>query len=403
MLLPIGDTPNPRHFTPWVNWMLIGANVLVYLLITLPLSFQGVSPRDPALYEYLQHLRHTLPPGTSPLDVISSLRAYDLFVFAHGYKPAAPELGDLFFSLFLHGGLLHLAGNMLFLGIFGDNVEHRLGRVGYLLVYLATGVVATLTFSLLVGASWVPLVGASGAISGVMGIYFLLFRANRVKVLVLLFPFFFDVLLLPSRWVLGFLVVVDNLLPLLLGSRSSVAYGAHLGGFLAGLVVACFGERLAWRWPWADRQWRLGSPLHPVRSRARGGEEGMALLRRALAEGRQEVALESLFRLERRQLDELSPDECVTLSGWLEQAGHPIAASTLLRRCLAHHVRSEDQARIYLALGLMRLAQGQSTAAFQHLLSVFDHDPDPETAARAREALSRIHVFRRRPQGGSGF
>ena len=160
MFLPLGDTPNPRNFTPWVNWALIAANVGVYVLITLPLSQTPVDPTDPLLREYLRAIAPNLPPLTSLRQVLVHLSAYDLFTFAHGYKPGAPEVGDLFACMFLHGGFLHLAGNMLFLWIFGDNVEHRLGRVGYLLAYLATGVLATLSFSLFETGSMTPLVGA---------------------------------------------------------------------------------------------------------------------------------------------------------------------------------------------------------------------------------------------------
>jgi membrane associated rhomboid family serine protease len=238
-----------------------------------------------------------------------------VFTFVHGYKPGAPEITDLFFCMFLHGGFLHLAGNMLFLWIFGDNAEHRLGRIGYLLTYLAAGVVATLAFAVFAGDSMTPLVGASGAISGVLGLYFLLFKRNRIKVFIFLFPFFMNVILLPARWVLGFYVIIDNLLPIILGAQSNVAYGAHLGGFLAGLIVAFAGEALSWRWPFSNRP---------------------------------------------AQLDR------------------------------------KDLAGSHLALGKMCLKQGQPTTAYQHLLAVFDHDPSPEIAAQARQALSEIDVYKRK-------
>ncbi|RME24630.1 MAG: rhomboid family intramembrane serine protease, partial [Deltaproteobacteria bacterium] len=263
MLVPIGDTPNPRNFTPWVNWSLIAINVGVYLFITLPLSHQGIDLNDPAVIEYIRALG-----GRFDMTQLMRISAYDLFTFAHGYKPGAPELSDLFACMFLHGGLLHLAGNMLFLWIFGDNVEHRLGRLGYLLAYLGTGVVATLAFSLFAMNSMVPLVGASGAISGVLGIYFHQFPRNRIKVFVALFPFFFDVVLLPARWVLGFYVIVDNLLPFIMGHQSGVAYGAHLGGFIGGLGVAWLAESFGWQLPWKDPNWRVGRR----RSRARARE-----------------------------------------------------------------------------------------------------------------------------------
>ena len=102
-----------------------------------------------------------------------------------------------------------------------------------------------------------PMVGASGAISGVLGLYFLLFPRNKVKVFVALFPFFMNVVLLPARLVLGIYILFDNLLPFLVGAQSGVAYGAHIGGFVAGLALAWVGEQVAWHWPWRDRFWRM--------------------------------------------------------------------------------------------------------------------------------------------------
>jgi len=392
MFLPIGDTPNPRRFTPWVTWGLIAVNVAVYVFVTFQLMARPVNPKDPNLLEYLRNLITSLPPGISPRAVLAQTSAYDVFVFAHGYKPGAPELLDLFTSMFLHGGLLHLAGNMLFLWIYGDNVEHRLGRIGYLVVYLATGVVATLSYGIFAGDSMIPLVGASGAISGVLGLYFLLFPRNNVKVFVFLFPLFFNVFLLPARWVLGFFVVVDNLLPILVSADSSVAYGAHLGGFVGGLAVAAAGERLAWRWPWTDRYWRLGRR----RRKPASSTSPLTELQDAIRRGDRKAALSLLPGLAGIDTSTFPPGHCVVLSGWLAEAGHPIAAANLLKRCLATHRSSSDLAEVYLALGLMRLRGGQPTAAYQHLLSVFDYDPAPEVAERARQAIAGIDVYRRR-------
>jgi len=395
MFLPIGDSPNPKGYTPFVNYALIGLNVAVYLLVSLPLSSKGVDPSDPSLMEYLRAL---FPQGVGRHElaqVLSNVSAYDLFVFRHGYKPGAPELSDLLACMFLHGGLLHLVGNMLFLWIFGDNVEHRLGRAGYLLVYLATGAVATWAFSVLAGDSMVPLVGASGAISGVLGLYFLLFRRNRVKVAVLLFPFLFDVWLIPARFVLGFYVIVDNLLPFILGAESGVAYGAHLGGFLGGLAVAGMGERFAWRWPWTDRHWRLGASRPRPAVPASGIGTVMQALRERVAAGDREGTITALSDMSRQELASLSPQECVMLAEWLDRAGHSIAAVNLLRLCTSTHRESADMARVYLTLGLLRLRQGQAVAAYQYLLSVFDFNPPPDVADSAHAALNAIPVYRR--------
>ena len=149
MFFPIGDSPNPQGFRPWITWAIIVANVVVYVLLTLPLSTQLASPQDPRIPEYLEMLRHAGLDRPALAQAMGQLSVYDLFVFQHGYRPAAPSIADLFSSLFLHAGFLHLAGNMFFLWIYGDNVEHRVGRIAYALLYLLTGVVATLGFAVL--------------------------------------------------------------------------------------------------------------------------------------------------------------------------------------------------------------------------------------------------------------
>lgn len=387
MFFPIGDTPNPRNFTPWMTWILMAANILIYLFITVPLSMQGVDPGNPLLEGYIRSIAPHLPSGVSLRQVLAQVNAYDLFTFAHGYKPGAPELTDLFFSMFLHGGLLHLAGNMLFLWIYGDNVEHVLGRFGFLAAYLGTGAVASWFFAFFAGPSMIPLVGASGAISGLLGVYFLLFPRNKVKVFVALIPFYVGVFLLPARLVLGFFVIVDNLLPLLIGPQSSVAYGAHIGGFLGGLAIAVTGERLSWSWPWKDRARRTDRPETP-------GASNLSAVRAAMARKHPSDAIGALSRMNRSEIAELSPDECVTLSEWLDGTGHSAAASRILKQCISTHRNSDRLADAYLSLGLMRLKQGQPTAAYQYLLAALDLNPSAETSMRAHEALSRIDVYR---------
>ena len=392
MFIPIGDTPNPRRFTPIVNYALIAANVLVYLLISLPLSISQPEASDPAIEQYVRTLLPTLPHGVDVRAFIAQITNYDLFVFEHGYKPGAAELSDLFSSMFLHGGFMHLAGNMLFLWIYGDNCEHRLGRLPYLVTYLVSGVCATWGFAVFAGPSMTPLVGASGAISGVLGLYFLMFPRNKVKVFIALFPFFFNVVLLPARLVLGVYLILDNLLPFIIGAQSSVAYGAHLGGFVAGFATAAVGERFAWQWPRGARR-----PASPRRGQSDEPGSALPALRAALDDGDAKASVALFERLSRDDLSRLPPSECIELAEHLAAAGQVIAAGGLLRACLgrAREVSPPDVARVYLALGLMRLAQEQPTAAYQHLLSVFDHSPEPETAARAKAALQTIDVYRR--------
>lgn len=397
MFIPVGDTPNPRNFTPWTNWTIITANVAIYLLISLPLSSKGVSLNDPLLQEYVNLIAPSLSSMAELRQLLSQISSYDLFVFAHGYKPGAPELNDLFASLFLHGGFWHLAGNMLFLWIYGDNVEHRLGRVGYLLSYLLSGVVSTLFFGLFAVGSMAPLVGASGAISGVLGLYFLLFPRNQVKVFIALFPIFFNVILLPARWVLGIYLILDNILPFLMNSQSSVAHGAHIGGFLAGLAIAWGGEHFAWHWPWSDQFRQLGRSGHTetVKPEENFDSSPLSVVRTAVAERNPDRAIDALARMDRQEMALLEPRECSILAGWLDESGYTVVATKLLQGCLAKYPGSHDLADAYLALGLMRLKHGQPTAAYQHLLSVFDYNPDPGTAEQAKQALAQIDTYRR--------
>ena len=395
MFLPIGDTPNQPGYSPWMTWLLIAANVAVYLLITVPLSTQGVDLNDPQVREFIRLMAPTLPEGMSVRQFISQISAYDIFTFMHGYKPGAPSVADLFTAMFLHGGLLHLFGNMLFLWIYGDNIEYRLGRAGYLAAYLFTGVIATLVFAFFAGDSLTPMVGASGAISGVLGMYFILYPKNRIKVFVLLFPFFMNTILVPARLVLAFFIIIDNLLPWLVGASSGVAHGAHIGGFFAGLAIAWVGEQVVWQQPWKDSYWRMG--LSPARHTAQSGSAPTSPLddlRLALRQNAPEKALEKIGQLDRKDLAALDPAECITLAEWLENGGHPIAATHLLKGCLARHGQAQDLADVYLMLGLLRLKQGQPTAAYQYLLSVFDHNPGTLTRERAREALSHINIYR---------
>jgi membrane associated rhomboid family serine protease len=238
VFLPIGDTPNPRDYRAWVTWSLMAANIAVWFLISAPLTTQRPDPADPLLREYLRLLAVWVPDPQLLPQLAAQVSLHDLFTFVWGYKPGAPETRDLFASLFLHGSASHLAGNMLFLWIYGDNVEHRLGRLPFLLLYLASGVAATLAFGAFAGDSLRPLVGASGAISGVLGVYLVCFPRNHVKFFVFLFPLLVDTWLVPAWLVLLGYLFLDNLLPLLSGAGGAVAHGAHIGGFLAGAVVA---------------------------------------------------------------------------------------------------------------------------------------------------------------------
>src|SRR5512141_2668901 len=168
MFIPIGDAPNPRG-TPYLTYLLIAVNVAVYLMFNLPLGSRAPDYDDPQFREYLNVLAHAADSRAQLQQIVAHTSQYELFAFEHGFRPNAPQAVDLLTCMFLHGGFMHLAGNMLFLWIYGDNVERRLGGGPYLFAYLATGVVATLAHALVFSSSELPLVGASGAISGILG------------------------------------------------------------------------------------------------------------------------------------------------------------------------------------------------------------------------------------------
>lgn len=385
MILPLGDSPNPRG-VPLMTYALVLANVAVYVLISLPLSNVAVDPSDPTLREYLRIVTRSLPEGVSAREVLANTSAYDLFVFRYGFRPAAPHLANLLYSLFLHAGSLHLFGNMLFLWIYGDNVEHRLGRIVYLLAYLGTGFAATLFHTLFDPDSPLPLVGASGAISGVLGFYFLFFPRNQVRLLVLLFPFFMDVVLVPARLVLGAYLLLDNLLPFLIAGGAEgggVAHGAHIGGFIAGLAVA---------WLMGRRELTERPPEYRRAAAPQAAGTAEAALRAALADGRLRDAAQIYFSLDPQATRRVLPPEAsLALGEWLRRNGHAEAALVVFRRHLRDYPSGPGAAEAHLGAGLVQLeAFDEATPAYQHFLEALDLNPPSDVAARIRTALAAI-------------
>ena len=204
-MFPIRDH-NPSGRRPYVNMALVAVNILVFLGYWL-----------------------TIPDEA----------ALGWFFYTWGLVPDRVMTGDglptLVTSMFLHGGWLHLAGNMLFLWIFGDNLEDAMGHLGYLVFYLASGLSAAAFQIGMDPASGVPMVGASGAIAGVMGGYLLLFPRAKVDVLII-FVIFFRVFAIPAWIVLGFWFGVQFLNGAS-AAQDSVAYMAHVGGFVGGVVL----------------------------------------------------------------------------------------------------------------------------------------------------------------------
>jgi membrane associated rhomboid family serine protease len=225
-MIPLRDD-QPTFSTPFVNYFLIVLNVLVFLW--------EYSVGHRALSLFMMQF------GVVPQHTLAVLT---------GHSPGGPTAAilPLFTSMFLHGSFLHVAGNMLFLWIFGDNVEDYLGHFTYLIFYLVSGAVAGVTHILLNQASKVPSVGASGAIAGVMGAYFILYPKARVLIW---FPpiFFFHVpaWLMLGYWFLGnFLSGTATAIAETSQTTSGggIAFWAHVGGFVAGVVmINIFRER----------------------------------------------------------------------------------------------------------------------------------------------------------------
>jgi membrane associated rhomboid family serine protease len=319
--------------------------------------------------------------------VVAATSAYDLFSFEHGYRPAAPQVTDLLSCMFLHGGFMHLFGNMLFLWIYGDNVERRLGALPYLFWYLATGAAATLAHALVFSDSSVPLIGASGAISGMLGFYFVFFPHNTVRMLAFLPPFLMQVFQIPARFVLGMYLLVDNLVPFLFAREGGVAHGAHISGFIVGGIVAWL----------MDRRTKAARP-----SDIEAPEEappGKDAVRAALADGRHGDAARAYFALPSAR-GVLSASEAVELASWLRNQGHPDAALALLRQVVRDVPRGEGLAEVYALAGIILLDdRREPTAAYQYLLTALEMGPRPETVDAVRRNLAVIEGLQKRRIG----
>jgi membrane associated rhomboid family serine protease len=241
MVIPVHDI-NPLRRTPWVTYALVAANLVVLLLApgTLPgtASSAAVACQQQAFDDRYGAIPHELITGR-PLRLVPTGREVPTAqgpacVIARPSYWKSPPLSVLT-AMFVHAGWLHLLGNMLFLLVFGNNVEDRFRKVPYLIFYLACGYIAAYGFAAVNASSVQPLVGASGAISGVLGAYLVLYPKARVWSLV---PFlFFIPLRIPAWIVLGLWFVLQWIYAIGPASPGGVAYVAHVFGFIAGLLV----------------------------------------------------------------------------------------------------------------------------------------------------------------------
>jgi membrane associated rhomboid family serine protease len=225
-MIPIKDD-NPRIAFPIVTIVLILANVGIFL-------YQMVWAAQPeaVLYRF----------GTIPWEIT---HFQELGRLPLAFQTSFPNVITLITSMFLHGGILHLLGNMLYLWIFGDNVEGLMGPFRFLVFYILCGLVATLGHVLMTPNSIIPMVGASGAISGVLGAYVLRFPRARVHVVVILI-IIIRVFRVPAWVILGFWFVMqlfNGLLSMEQGANSGVAWFAHIGGFVIGMLLVFFFEK----------------------------------------------------------------------------------------------------------------------------------------------------------------
>lgn len=243
MIMPIGDDNSDRRMLPIVNIGLIIANILVFVL------FQGMGENEKFTYSFSTVPREIVTGHDQVTDarqIQEPVTGQQITIPGLERTPGSVYI-TLLTSIFMHGGIAHLLGNMLFLWIFGDNVEDRLGHLRYFLFYMATGIIASLahvfTTVAMYGAgseqALVPSLGASGAISGVLGGYILLFPHRRVTVIM-----FRALTQVPSYVAIGMWFVFQLISGLgMFGGGSQVggvAYAAHIGGFVAGLLLVRF-------------------------------------------------------------------------------------------------------------------------------------------------------------------
>jgi len=242
MLFPVGDDNRDRRIFPFINYLLVGINIFVFFY------FQGCGLNQKFTYTYSAVPAEII----TGKDIVTNDKVFEDPISGEQYiipglqKTPIPVLLTIFTSMFMHGGIAHIFGNMMFLLIFGDNIENRTGHFRYLIFYLLCGFIAAMSHVIFTiafhGDPLIPTLGASGAISGVMGGYILLFPKRRVRVII--FYFLTEV---PAIIALGFwfaFQVINGVGALGTGSQGDgVAYAAHIGGFIAGLLLIKLFDR----------------------------------------------------------------------------------------------------------------------------------------------------------------
>ena len=251
-MLPLRDeNPHPPGFKPKVTIALIIINVavFVYEVVFTGQFWEFTNERAAVMF---------FEWGAVPTCITGSS-----FIMQPGIQIPCPDMSyvSLLSSIFMHGGLMHLGGNMLFLWIFGDNIELKFGKTKFLGIYLAWGIGAGLAHVAIDPISSIPAVGASGAISGVLGAYLALYPKVRITTFLML-GFFWRMMHIQARWFLPFWLIFQNILPFVIGgfgvAGGGVAFMAHIGGFAIGFATGylykkshssefTYGTRYGWR------------------------------------------------------------------------------------------------------------------------------------------------------------
>ena len=225
-MFPIGDDNSDRTITPVVNYAIIGINILVFVLL------QQLGSNDAFSYAF------SLVPKeiTTGIDITGIQVISDSFGNSgeiQHYETPLPVYFNFLSSMFMHGNIAHIFGNMLFLWIFGDNLENLIGHVRYVVFYLVCGFSAAAAQILMDSGSIIPMLGASGAISGVLGGYVLLFPQRQVRAIIFNFLTTVPAFVAIGIWIV-YQIVVGYLTP---AGSGGVAYAAHIGGFIAGIAL----------------------------------------------------------------------------------------------------------------------------------------------------------------------
>jgi len=225
-MFPIGDDNSDRTITPYINYLFIAVNILVFVFL------QQIGGNDGFSYAY------SLVPKevTTGVDITGVQIVQDALGNTgrvQHYETPLPVYFNFLSSMFMHGDIMHIFGNMLFLWVFGDNLENMLGHIRYAAFYIVCGIAAALAQIVMNTDSIIPMLGASGAISGVLGGYLLLFPRRRVRALIFSFLTEVPAFIALGIWIV-YQIIVGYLTP---AGTGGVAYAAHIGGFIAGLAL----------------------------------------------------------------------------------------------------------------------------------------------------------------------